>query len=183
MSVLIVEGRRGVGKTTFITSLAKRMDGECQIVLFKSARTAHPTIDMISTINEMASRQDELFILDRFHLTEFVLSAQLQRRPFGQLVSDTMYISSQLVNLQAIVVNMTAADETVKRRLAERSDGRQHSEFDDVRQEVAVWNMAFKAFPAFRTLHLSGGQGRLETTVDFTARVLLGHSQWVLKGK
>lgn len=171
MAIIIIEGRRGVGKTTMCSELHGKLTSMgIDARLWKSERTDNPTLDMAHSIAEMILEPDVVFILDRFHLTEFVLSAELGRRKLGALINDTFYISRILRNQRALVFLLTAADEDVTLRLSERrQEDRAKSEFDSQADEQAVWLAAFELFggPHGQIVRIdASGVGRLQRNVD-----------------
>ena len=118
LRIIIVEGPRGSGKTT----LTKRIE-ELGYERMKFERTNEPSCDMVKQIGEMMEKGGK-YVIDRFHLTEFVLRAYDMRVLPGKLLNDTKAIQFALRVLDARVVVLDASDDLLSKRILADFSGR-----------------------------------------------------------
>lgn len=126
--MIVVEGPRGSGKTTLVAQLVPALQAAgVNAIARKESRTAvPPTHAMLELIDMVLETPDTLFVFDRFHLTELVMSFMLHRRPIRDLVGETVMIDSALDALAAHRVLLLANPEILDQRVQQRADGRGH---------------------------------------------------------
>lgn len=124
MMIVILEGPRGTGKTTLCLELVSRLQAlGLPAELHKGQRIGDPIEGMISTIREKFT-EDKIWIVDRFHLTEWVMSIHLERRDFVELTKDIRCIDIYLHQAGALGVILDAPDVVIADRVVRRNDGR-----------------------------------------------------------
>lgn len=122
--IVILEGPRGTGKTTLCSELVNRLkEVGLPAELHKGQRVGDPIEGMISTIHEKFT-EDKIWIVDRFHLTEWVMSIHLERRDFVELTRDIRCIDIHLQQVGALGVILDAPDTVIADRVTRRNDGR-----------------------------------------------------------
>lgn len=125
--MLILEGMRGSGKTTAcLKILEKFKSAGVDAEIFKGTRIegVSPNEGMLATIKEMDSNPLKVYILDRFHLTEYVMSSYLQRRDSVELLIQTKKLDLMLRDRSAKCVIFDATYDTIDLRMAERDGTR-----------------------------------------------------------
>lgn len=125
--IIIVDGMRGSGKTTLVTEIVKRLvDREINAVQWKAERTdaGSPYDGMMNSIQEFDADPFKVFVLDRFHLTEYVMSTYLQRVPLQELLTTTTVLDSRLSVRHAKCVILDASYDTIDNRMALREGTR-----------------------------------------------------------
>lgn len=127
MAILIIDGMRGSGKTTMCQKLLERFhqDG-LDAVVFKGERIegVSPHEGMILQIEEFDKNPGRIFILDRFHLTEYVMSTYLQRIELGPLLMQTKKLDVALFARGAKCVLLDASYDTIDLRMSAREGTR-----------------------------------------------------------
>ena len=122
--IVILEGPRGTGKTTLCAELVRRLnDDGLPAEVHKGQRVGDPIEGMLSTLSEKFST-DRIWVVDRFHLTEWVMSIHLQRRDFVELTRDIRHIDTLLDQAWALGFILEAPDVVLLDRIQQRNDGR-----------------------------------------------------------
>lgn len=127
--IIVLEGPRGTGKTALAQALvpALKLTGLSPSIA-KFERGRNPTEDMISSLNNFQSQQlrdpKMAIIIDRFHLTEYVMRSVDGTVPRGKLFADMARLSFLLQNMSVWVAILTVDDTVREQRVAERADGR-----------------------------------------------------------
>lgn len=117
--IIVLEGPRGVGKTTIATLLeGKLVAMGMPVIRHKWERGEFPYVDMAGQI-----RKDlvpgQINIVDRFHLTEYVMGRHLRRNPVKFLHNATMWIDAFLEMRHAIGLVLTASEKVLEKRMAD----------------------------------------------------------------
>lgn len=153
MSIIIVEGPRGVGKTTLSNRIAALLaTGGAQYHIAKFERPGDPHSAMMRIIPQLAN-DTIVHIVDRFHLTEYVMSTYHRRRPSFELLASTMHIDRTLQQYNAIGVILSAPPEVLSDRIAHRNDGRGLEM--EAQESEKLWSLArgYTAFPVAEILN------------------------------
>lgn len=123
--IVIIDGPRGSGKSLMCEALRMEfINTPIRVEKFKSTRPDDPFEEMIQAINSFSFNHDRLFIVDRFHLTEYVFSVYHNRVPLSKLINQTIHISRKLERASAIRVVLMASPEVLAERLKNRPEGR-----------------------------------------------------------
>lgn len=127
--IVILEGPRGTGKTALAKAFIQPLSELGYTpTIFKSERGLDPYSDMRETLArlqvETASNPNKAVIIDRFHLTEFVMRIADGTVKRGKLIHDMVDIAYILEHLQAWVVVLSTVEMERERRVSERNDGR-----------------------------------------------------------
>lgn len=133
MSVFVVEGPRGAGKTTFCNELihgAQLIGMTAEIWKAQRDETNDPNMSPVIGMRNTFAKQlanedpDHVYIWDRCHLTEFVMSTHLNRVWPPILYENTIQISQFLKANGIPCLLLMAEDEVILRRVNARTDGR-----------------------------------------------------------
>ena len=124
MTLIVVDGPRGVGKTTMTTQLVEELKGSIDIELFKSQRPVDPITQMHQAINMFSENPKKVFVCDRFSLTEWVMSTALNRVEPRRLRRTISIIEERLFDLNTHYFVMMAPIDVLDERLREREAGR-----------------------------------------------------------
>lgn len=140
--IIIVEGARGVGKTTLCKSLVFALKvrrllskDKRKVVSFKAQRGDDPHSDMLKFIE--TADKDTIYVCDRFHITEFVmrrdemfdrgndwLESQEATEMRMCLAGDLFEINDRLREVNANVYLLQTSWEVVKLRIRRREASR-----------------------------------------------------------
>ena len=115
--IVIIEGMRGSGKTTVAEEAAKRYNRE----YVKFERGISPSIDMPLSILKLWITRRRV-IIDRFHLTEYVMRCYDHKLPIWYVTLSTQFITWLLRAAGAHTLILTADEDEVYRRLIQRQD-------------------------------------------------------------
>lgn len=150
--IVVLEGPRGVGKTTIARELAPALtELGFEVALAKFERGSDPTTDMLRTISSLKNdfrSSSTATIIDRFHLTEFVMRTVDNTVTRDVLAINMVNLSYALERAGAWVFVMTAPEAVRKDRVTKRDDGRP----DEPPEVLATWQ--------FLTTFLMGPSGR-----------------------
>lgn len=152
--IIVLEGPKGSGKSQTIEIIASRMKAKgIEVEVLKMDRTDDPTGDMLVQLTHLANlgRTEagfkKLYLIDRFHLTEYVYRMADGKMPIDlqTLVTDTILIQRMLLAARATVIILTCND---KEEIARRMDERPYREFEtaDSDEVVALWQSVSAAF-------------------------------------
>lgn len=127
--IVLFEGARCTGKTTLSTVLLTRLNSDgFPVERWKAERGEFPYQDMLATLSSDFDDRSMLWLVDRFHLTEYVNSVALGRVKGAdkkeELWLKTMNIDRLLRLKDTILVCMMSSTYTRERRLIaeERKD-------------------------------------------------------------
>lgn len=123
--ILIVEGARCSGKTTIAKAVVfnlRKLGLNAEYKKFE--RASDPIAHMKEKIKELSVDANTAYVVDRFHLTEFVMSIALERLTPSILKRKIQTIDNMLGSAQASVVVLTASQAIMRKRVVERNDGR-----------------------------------------------------------
>lgn len=142
--IVIIEGQRGTGKST----IAKKLNDVLEFHgvssrIMKFTRGDNPHRDMRKQIIDMSlDPTSEIFIVDRFHLTEWVMRV-VDGQPGEKLAIEATKIAKILHDVSAMTFILSCDKPIRKERLQKRNDGR-GDEADDERVS-AMWEFVSAA--------------------------------------
>lgn len=146
--IVIIEGPRGSGKTTIAKAVVEALSERgLQAKYWKADRnSAPPQAGMMHTILLMSQQPETVWVLDRFLLTEIVMSACLRRTRIDALQSMFADLNSRLRNADALTFIINSHFTNLNQRLAARED---ISRRDDIPVEAAslVWSTVAACLP------------------------------------
>lgn len=127
--IIVLEGPRGVGKTTIAHNLVPVLTNlGFKPTIAKFTRGEDPTADMQFTIRKLVADShgpgSPATIIDRFHLTEFVMRTADDSVPRSKLALDMVSLSYQLEHAGAWVFVLNADESVREERVKQRDDGR-----------------------------------------------------------
>ena len=152
--IIVIDGPKASGKSEtikIIASLLKARGREVEVL--KMERGDDPTHDMLLQLTHLANlgRTEEgfrkLYLIDRFHLTEYVYRMADRKFPINEqtLVNDTILIQRMLLAARATVMILTCNNkEEIAKRLAEREQ-REHQTLDSD-EVLAQWAAISESF-------------------------------------
>lgn len=128
--IVVFEGPKGVGKSTAIKTLSELLckNGiDNEIMKFERGEV-DPTHDMLNALTYLADKTrtfdgfKKVFLIDRFHLSEFVYRHFDKNFPIDEdtTLSDTIMIHRMLMAVRATVVILSCDDEKRKERIFNR---------------------------------------------------------------
>jgi len=128
-AMVIVEGPRGVGKTTALDLVERYLiQARQEPVRFKAERGEDPTTDMLETIMRIVNASyhfpTRVLLVDRFHITELALRLADETRSTKELVRDTSIIQQILISEKFPTFLLYCQEEERQRRVSLRDDGR-----------------------------------------------------------
>lgn len=117
---------RGSGKSTIVKETVDKLvslgiDAEA----WKAKRTEEPVPvyeAMMRSIKEFDLESKKTFVLDRFHLTEYVMSTYLGRVPLADLLMTTKLLDYHLTSRRATCIILDANYDTIDSRMSIRDD-------------------------------------------------------------
>lgn len=139
--IIVVDGPRGCGKSSLINYLVEISDGFVR--LFKAERSENPFLSMLDSIELFTNDDNIVWIIDRFHLTEYVMSSLLDRGDHETLLKQAKQIHSLLDQHKALVIYLDANDESIRNRLVQREGNRQ-LDVPDLIDALAFWQKVIK---------------------------------------
>lgn len=143
----IFEGPRNSGKTTAVRRIQAALGERAYVIKFH--RTAHPPMFMTDflTKNYLALIDSRsICILDRFHLTEFVMRSLDKKVDEEILFTTTHMIDIMLKHIGAVTYVLNTSIETRKSRVRLRDVDHQKAEWPDYKQLDDAWTLATKMF-------------------------------------
>jgi thymidylate kinase len=148
MSLYILEGQRNTGKTTVAKSLNNAF-GEGRVCTFKFARTSNPAIHMTRFLMryDLALRDSRtICVIDRFHLTEFVMRKLDKKIGAEQLITTTSMIDTMLHQIGAITYVLQAEQGVRRTRFAHRDEKHRKPEWPNQTELDEAWTYAMENF-------------------------------------
>ncbi len=121
--IVIFEGPQGTGKTTLIANLLDEFKRrEIPAEQWKVERGTDPIVDMNSILDSGRWGDDKVFLLDRFHMSEWVISKATRRNwaseaQWSAYEEQLKLIDSRLKEMDALLVFLTASPSLVQKRL------------------------------------------------------------------
>jgi thymidylate kinase len=150
MSLYILEGPRGTGKTTLAQRLSEAYAGRAAVIKF--AKTNAPPLFMMEFLarNYLALIDSRtICILDRFHLTEFVMRSLDGKVPMATLMTTTKMIDIMLKNCGAITYVLKSPPFIRKNRILHdpnRDEKNRMHEWRDYNEIDRQWDLAASYF-------------------------------------
>lgn len=184
MALIILEGPRGVGKTTISQALhgafmASLLSPVFKMNVWKRMRGTDPIQDQIDAImNDFwpaLTDPSHITIVDRFHTTEYVMTCCLERRDTGAALYDFVLIDRILYAVGAIGINLIANSSILESRIALRKDGRI---FDGA--SLALWQEAM-THSYFRTIYNLLLSDTIKCITKIWAQSLRGETKAITK--
>jgi len=129
MTLIILEGPRGIGKSTVAYELRNLfMKTVNDVSVWKVQRGLDPIADQLHAIaydfNAALSSRNCVVIVDRFHMTELVMTQYYKRRNFADALRDFELVDRLLRLVGAYGFCLTADCDTLAARIGQRADGR-----------------------------------------------------------
>lgn len=125
--IVVFEGPRCSGKTTLALNLVTELKADkFPAELWKSERGKDPLSDMITTIYSDFEDQTKLWVIDRFHLSEYVNSKASKRGTsayVAELDQQIWHIDRLLQGRDAIIVHLIVGLNTRRMRLKREGKG------------------------------------------------------------
>lgn len=118
---------RGSGKTTLVSKLVEQLNSigyASEAWKAQRSDSASPFEGMKASIAEFDQDPFKIFVLDRFHLTEYVMSTYLQRVSLQDLLTTTTILDSMLAKRHAKCVILDATYNTIDERMSLREGHR-----------------------------------------------------------
>lgn len=121
--IVIIEGPRCAGKSIFAGSLCAELQNQgISASTWKSSRGEDPVSDMLSSLESFVENQ--VWILDRFHFTEWINSYYLQRgwtlsNEWRKIKRGLMNIDDKLHEKNTIIILLTTQAHTLRERWKE----------------------------------------------------------------
>lgn len=140
--IVIIDGPRGVGKTTTIKLVENLLREEgLKVAVFKAERGDDPWLDMRSTVAELvANHEYDVFLIDRFHFTEAVMRIADGTENPTEMRTMVHLISDHLSTAGAMTILMNADNGALVQRVSSRADGRG----DENPNAYTEWQKAIK---------------------------------------
>lgn len=152
--IVIVEGPRGVGKTTLCTEIVNWLnDANTRVelgrlghqydaaVYFKASRGADPVADMVATIDSQLETPNVIHVWDRGPLTEWVMSTLNSRVPALDLTIGVQSVLAKLAGQNAAIVYLHVTPQVLLQRLSGR-EGDRRNDFPTAHGAVRAWDIS-----------------------------------------
>lgn len=146
--LIILEGPRNSGKSTAVEEIQKALGGKAYTIKFQ--RTAHPPLFMTEFLSKhylalIDSRS--ICVLDRFHLTEFVMRTVDKKVSEEILYTSTHMIDIMLKQIGAVTYFIDTKPEIRKERFKLRDEFHRKPELGGTMKEIdEAWETALKHF-------------------------------------
>jgi hypothetical protein len=111
----------------------------------KFERAENPSVHMRDIIHSFEQNPTKVFVVDRFHLTEYVMRLADKTVTPSLLKRSTGVVDRAIGAAGGSVVVLTASRNTLKRRIETRQDGR-GLEMESFYLSESLWNNACKNF-------------------------------------
>lgn len=141
--IVIVEGARATGKTYLIERLQKEWSERATIV--KQVRGEDPTSDLLAAWSRQLD-PSHLYLWDRAHLTEYVMSTLLKRRSESSLHVDTVLLSSWLRQPGTLTIVLFGDPALIRRRLRKRQEADRKQDVPNLAAAFEQWRYVCKTF-------------------------------------
>ena len=166
--IIIFEGPRGAGKTTLakatVDAIIKRGKAARYV---KFQRGDKPFSDMKHQIRDLLEHDWETTVIDRFHLTEFVMRMYDHKVLANQLYKDTQKIDDLLFKIPVIRTVIVTRDESLRlERIIRRNDGRSEEMPSSTSQ--FLWQSAVTGFCIDHTI-INNTQSDFDHAVNYLA--------------
>jgi thymidylate kinase len=120
--IVLFEGARCTGKTTITTGIVHSLKaGGFPAQWWKADRGVAPYHDMLATLSSDFADRDKLWVVDRFHLTEYVNSLAhgrvAEKAEKDELWQKTMNIDRLLLTRDTLLVCLMASSKERSRRM------------------------------------------------------------------
>lgn len=149
--LIILEGPRNSGKTTAATKLKEQFGENAYLIKFQRTTKPAPPVFMTEFLSEhwlalIDSRS--ICILDRFHLTEFVMRTLDGKVNDNVLTVTTHMIDTMLKNIKAVTYVLKVDEKIRHARLAGRDIDHREKEWLSYKELDVAWASAVKTFHA-----------------------------------
>lgn len=153
-----MEGPRNSGKTTAVKRVMSAYP-EGAVSAIKFHRTSNPPLFMTKFLAEhylalIDSRS--IVVLDRFHLTEFVMRSLDKKVSPELLLTTTHMVDAMLKECDAVVYFVDTKVEVRKERLKGRDPEHAVKEWEDYAELDKMWAKALKTFKECKTKVMPG---------------------------
>ena len=147
MTIVIVDGPRGSGKTSLLDAVESELGKRGQeYSRFKHERGSDPFADMVHALADFTSQPDIVWLCDRFLLTEYVFSIWKNRMPITTLVNKSIHISNLIAMVDAVHLVLMADPEVIEERLADRPEERKWDMPKDL--YAPIWKASIGVCPS-----------------------------------
>lgn len=147
--LIILEGARNSGKTTVARMIKEAVGPTAYLLKFERTTRPAPPVFMIDflTKNYLALVDSRsVAILDRFHLTEFVMRSLDGKVEMDVLMTTTHMIDYALKNIGAVTYILEADQSVRSTRLKMRDLDHNKNEWPDLKELDGAWAIAKKNF-------------------------------------
>lgn len=159
--IVILDGPRGVGKSTMAQELVARVKSQGHSAVYFKKEIRDPAdeyTNMMRHLDMFVQLAEEVVAVDRFVVTEWVLSSYHDRTPAAQLLTDCINVAERLRALKAVSVVLYATEQT----LTERLETRGTRQWDMHPSSLALWRTAQLLIPGTQLWHNETEKDRAE---------------------
>ena len=163
--IIVVEGQRGAGKSTVVSWVQEIMTKttSSKVEVLKFQRGLNPAADMWATLQDLDHKRG-IFIIDRFHLSEFVISTHLNRVPLPILTYTTARIHSKLHKDKSWILYVKAPLQLIIERARTRPD---KEFYMPPEEEEALWQECTNRFMPTATIDTSNDPQTIKNFLTF----------------
>lgn len=145
-NIVVIDGPRGVGKSTMSRQLVDLLVSRGYTATYFKKEIRDPDDEhgnMLRHIDQFVKLPEQVVVVDRFVITEWVLSSYFNRKPHQQLYRYCYDVYDTLRALRAVHVVLYADEQTLTSRL----DSRGTRQWDMHPSSLALWRTAELLFP------------------------------------
>lgn len=166
-NLIVIDGPRGSGKTTLVDGVVRSAHeaGIHHVNQIKMTRPDKVFLQMHQFLCEVEKHQDLIYVVDRFSLTEYVMSEFYQRVNQVELISRIETIQRRLREIDAFYFVLFTRTDVLEKRINSRDADRQ---WDIPKNQVGLyWGQAFQIFRDGLTRLESNDQQDYQSNKDF----------------